>query len=62
MTATFLTDLTALAATSPVSLVGTGVVCGCSTLFLVTRIPEFFVMTMTAGVYTAIAMLPLVHA
>ena len=61
MTATFLTDLSTLSANSPVSLIGGVLVGTCSALFLVTRLPEFLVMTVTAACYGVAAALPFVH-
>lgn len=51
--------LTTLAAASPVSIAGGGLVCGCAALYAVTWMPEFLVMTATAAVYATVALLPM---
>jgi hypothetical protein len=59
MFADLISQLTTLAAASPVSMAGGSMVAACGALYLLTRMPEFLLMTATAAVYAVIAMIPM---
>jgi hypothetical protein len=59
MFADLLNSLTTVAAASPLSIGGGSLVCACGAMYLVTRLPEFLLMTATAAVYASVAMLPM---
>jgi hypothetical protein len=61
MTADWMSHLSTVIATSPVTLAGGCLACGCLALYAVTRAPEFIVMTGTAAMYAVIAALPFVQ-
>ncbi len=61
MFADLINNLTTLAAQSPVSMAGGSMVAACGAIYLLTRMPEFLIMTSTAAVYAVIAMVPM-HA
>jgi len=59
MIADLINSLTTVAAASPLSIGGGSLVLACGALYMVTRLPEFLLMTATAAVYASVAMLPM---
>ena len=59
MFADLMNSLTTAVAASPLSVGGGSLVCACGAMYLVTRLPEFLLMTATAAVYASVAFLPM---
>jgi hypothetical protein len=59
MFADLINQLTTLAANSPVSMAGGSMVAACGAMYLVTRMPEFLIMTATAAMYAVVALIPM---
>ena len=53
-----MTSLTRVSAACPLSIAGGSLVAACGAMYLVTRLPEFLLLTATAGVYATLALLP----
>ena len=59
MFAELMSHLTTVAAASPLSIGGGSLVAACGAMYLITRLPEFLLLTATAAVYAGVAMLPM---
>ena len=58
MLADRINTLQTVAATSPLSVGGGGLVVACGAVCLLTRLPEFLMMAAIAAVYAGVALLP----